>query len=468
MRLDPEILDRSPSEGARVVALALCGDAEEAARRLEGPADERALREFREVLRRLRSTLRALRPLLGSAVRPADRADLAGLARATGPARDARALAAWLGEVRPDLHERYRPALDWLLGRVEGARHEANGQVEARVAPAFTELAPALAQGLAAGGAVPQAAETFGAALAGLLRAQLRSLREALSGIGAPGDSAPAHRACIEARRLGHLLEPLRGNARADAAGAAKALRGLRDLLDELDDAHRAQAEVAAALVVAAAERARRTAEDEPPDLRPGLLAVERAAAGRVEGLFGRLREEWLEGGATAALDEAFAVVAALEWRDAEEAQPERRLLLTALPAEAGQLVEEVEQGWLPGERARESVGRSRGPAGERCFRSTAQGKGAGRFEAVEEIPAEAFEAYWPLTEGRRVHRRRHAPGASAPGLCFDDYPGRRVVVAIAAEGAELPPWLEPLVVRDVTGERGYGDEALARKPVRG
>jgi hypothetical protein len=186
-----------------------------------------------------------------------------------------------------------------------------------------------------------------------------------------------------------------------------------------------------------------------------------------VEALLGRLRGEWLEGAATALLDEAFAVVAALEWRDAEEAEPERRLLLTALPAEAGELVEEVEQGWLPGERARESVGRSRGPSGERCFRATAQGKGARRFEAVEEIPAEAFEAYWPLTEGRRVVRRRHAPGPAAPGICFDEYPGRRVVVAVAAEGAEIPPWLEPLLVRDVTEERAYGDEALARKPAR-
>jgi hypothetical protein len=42
-------------------------------------------------------------------------------------------------------------------------------------------------------------------------------------------------------------------------------------------------------------------------------------------------------------------------------------------------------------------------------------------------------------------------------------------VLAVAEEGnAEPPPpWLEPVLVRDVSGERGYLDEALARRPAR-
>ena len=32
---------------------------------------------------------------------------------------------------------------------------------------------------------------------------------------------------------------------------------------------------------------------------------------------------------------------------------------------------------------------------------------------------------------------------------------------------ASLPGWLEPYVVREVTGERGYHDDVLARRPSR-
>jgi len=106
---------------------------------------------------------------------------------------------------------------------------------------------------------------------------------------------------------------------------------------------------------------------------------------------------------------------------------------------------------------------------GERFFRSTSQGKGASRFEVVEEASREEFEDYWPLTGGRRIHKRRHRP-ATAPGWAFDEYLDRKLLLAVAVDGggATPPPWLEPVLVRDVTGERGYGDEALARRGGKG
>jgi hypothetical protein len=64
----------------------------------------------------------------------------------------------------------------------------------------------------------------------------------------------------------------------------------------------------------------------------------------------------------------------------------------------------------------------------------------------------------------KRCHRTE-----AGPGWRFDEYLDRRLVLAVAEAGPEAPapPWLEPLVVRDVTDERGYADEALARKTPR-
>lgn len=58
---------------------------------------------------------------------------------------------------------------------------------------------------------------------------------------------------------------------------------------------------------------------------------------------------------------------------------------------------------------------------------------------------------------------------AAAPGWHFEEYLDRALILAVAEEGnAEAPPpWLEPMLVREVSAERGYLDEALARRPAR-
>jgi hypothetical protein len=203
------------------------------------------------------------------------------------------------------------------------------------------------------------------------------------------------------------------------------------------------------------------------------LLALERLAAERAEAAFGRLERGYLRDRATPLLDQAYAVVAALEARAGAtrgQEEPQRRFLLSELPeAMRGGDSEEILQGWLPGERVRESVGTARSALGERFFRQVARGAGARRAETEEEISREAFEAYWPLTEGRRVRKRRHfAP--SDPGWRFDEYLDRHLFLAVAEPGhdADPPAWLEPSVVREVTGERSHLDEALARRPARG
>jgi hypothetical protein len=310
-------------------------------------------------------------------------------------------------------------------------------------------------------------------ALAALLRAQAVALREAIGEVVGPDDVPAIHQVRIEGKRLRYLLEPLRGTPGADAEEAVKGLKRFQDLIGEWHDAQSARLALAAAQVEAQADRARwRGQGGGDADYRPGLLALDRLAAQRAAALYAELEADHLKGRATRLLDKVYAVVAALEERGAvpEDAAggavaPERRLLLTGLPPQAIGEVEEIEQGWLPGDRARESVGLVRSSAGEQHFRSRPGPRGPA---AVEPLTRGDFEAFWPLTEGRRVAKRSHFSTA-VPGWRFDEYLDRRLVLAVADPGNQAPPpdWLEPLLVRDVTGERGYADETLARRPPR-
>ena len=470
MRLDPELLDGPAAAGARVLALGRLADTEEAAARLGDPAEPEALHDFRVAVRRTRSTLRLLAPALKGALTDKQLRRLARVARRTGPARDGEVLVAWLGEARTRLGAPYRGALDWLLDRLEQRRADAARAVLEEALPRFRRLAPRLTRRLSArhpaGAAAPS---TLAALLAAALRAQARALREALGAVVGREDAAGLHRARIEAKRLRYLLEPLRGLAGADAAEAVAALKGLQDLLGTWHDRHLAREALAGALVEAAADRARRGRGAGSGDLRPGLLALDQLAAREAGEAYERLADGYLRSKATGVLDLAYAVVVGLEGPAQEgvasAAAPERRLLLTGLPGEvAGGEVEEAALGWLPGEL--EHVGRVQSARGEGWFRARPAARGAIEIDTITHAD---FEAWWPLTEGRRLSRRSYRL-ATLPGWRFEEFTDQRLVLAVVEVGTDATPpaWLEPAVVRDVTGERGYRDEALARRAQRG
>jgi CHAD domain-containing protein len=469
MRLDQELLDGAAGTGARVLALARLGDAEEAADRLGDGGDAEALHDFRVAVRRLRSTLRLLGPALKGACTEKQRRRLRQVGRRTGAAREAEVLLDWLGASRTRLAAPYRGALDWLIDRVEQRRTDADLETREAALPRFRRLAPRLRRRLSARPAVfAEIPPTLATVLAVALRSQARALREALAEVVGGEDAAGLHQARIEGKRLRYLLEPLRALPGADGAEAVAALKGLQDLLGTWHDRFQARQALAGALVEAAADRTRRGRGTASGDLRPGLLAIDQLAARDAAEAFEQLDQAYLRSRATAVLDLAYAVVGGLEGAGADEppVAPPARLLLTGLPAEAtGAVVEEVAQGWLPGER--EHVGVVRAPGGERFFRARPAPRGPAVIEPVSRAD---FEAYWPLTEGRRLLHRSHRI-AALPGWRFDEYTDRRLVLAVVESGGEAtpPPWLEPVVVRDVTGERGYRDEALARRgPRRG
>ena len=130
--------------------------------------------------------------------------------------------------------------------------------------------------------------------------------------------------------------------------------------------------------------------------------------------------------------------------------------------------VREIEQGYIPGESLVERL-RRQGTNGEmRYFRTVKVGKGVTRTELEDETTREVFEAMWPLTAGRRLRKRRHVARDGALAWEVDEFTDRDLVLAeIELPSAEivpdLPQWLAPLVVREVTGEPEYLNSNLAR-----
>jgi len=155
----------------------------------------------------------------------------------------------------------------------------------------------------------------------------------------------------------------------------------------------------------------------------------------------------------------------------------ERKYLLSALPdVVRSARVMEVEQGWLPGERIVERLRRVREMApgggaavgGERWYRTIKSGHGLVRMELEEEAPGWLGEALWPLTEGRRVTKRRYCVSEGETLWEIDEFTDRELVLAeveLPTEDAEvlIPDWLAPVLVREVTGERAYTNRSLAR-----
>jgi adenylate cyclase len=310
----------------------------------------------------------------------------------------------------------------------------------------------------------------------------LAALRADVAAIAGSGDEENVHQARIDGKKLRYLLEPLRGNRHADSQAAVKSLRKLQDVLGDLHDCHRLAAEVAAALVDAAVDRAKvlhaaayergatgaRLRDELRGGPRAGLLAVDRALLARREALFAALEGEWRAGGLDALAGDIEGLVARLEARAGGRVESERKYLLSGVPPRAQELPSaHIVQGWLPGERVRERIRRVAGADGERYWRGIKQGAGPQRLESEEEIGREVFEALWPLTEGRRISKRRRRVGEGHLTWEIDEFEGRDLVLAevelpAGDVEAEVPDWLRPFVVREVTEDPSYQNQNLA------
>lgn len=487
MARPPDLLQRSPEEAARRIALRFLAEAHAASRRLDDPEDAEALHDFRVAIRRLRSTLRAWKEPLSASISGKHRRALSRLQDATGGGRDAEVALEWLSEQRQTLHASHRRGNDWLAEELS-ARHRAvmdhaneklrhdfdrlEGKLERRLERMEMHLLR------------PAEGERFAGALARKTRAALERVTELLGAVQSAEDQRACHDARIACKRLRYLVEPARSEAPAAKAVVARC-KALQDLLGDLHDAHVLREELGSALEAAVAEQARRlhalardvdeTAfrRESRRTARPGLLELTRRVQARIASLFAELQMTWLvdDGGGLVAEVDAFC--AELERSASAGLEIERKYLLRRLPEiPPGAEVLEVAQGWLPGKRIRERVRRVRSAAGTKYVRTLKFGLGVTRGEVEEPTTLEVFLPLWELTKDCRVRKRRYRVREGDLVWEIDEFLDRELSLAeVELPNAEvqpaLPDWLEAFVVRDVTDDKRYTNLQLAKSGER-
>lgn len=483
-------------QGAAIVALRLLDNLAKRRDRLDDPSDADALHDFRVALRRLRSWLRAFRPHLDRSVRRRTRRRLSRVADASNAARDAEVQISWLHEQRHHLSVKQREGLDWLIARLDARQRDAEVHLRRQISKDFERACRALEtlRDIPGGTADDDGTSLAGAA-AKLVRQQTEDVRRHLASVQSLADEKEVHDARIAGKRLRYLLEPFAEQI-PESEQVIAGLEALQDAAGELHDSHVLMAEIADAITAAAADRARRIAttmldddagpdeervsEEVQHDAEHGLLALARRVRARSRHAFSVVSDQWLNGGADALIAEALAVADHMEALAGEsapaaqrETEIERKYLLRELPPEVGSApTSEIEQGYLPGtrlaERLRRTVDTGDAGRGERWFRTVKLGNGRSRTEIEEETAHDVFEAMWPLTEGRRVRKRRYRVHDGPLIWEIDQFLDRELVIAEvelarADSDVEPPAWLSRHVVREVTTEPEYSNRNLAR-----
>jgi adenylate cyclase len=142
----------------------------------------------------------------------------------------------------------------------------------------------------------------------------------------------------------------------------------------------------------------------------------------------------------------------------------ERKFLVPDPPDLDGTRADEIEQGYLAiGAEGEVRVRRK----GDALVLTAKRGSGLSRQEAEIELDREGFDKLWPLTEGRRLHKRRHVVPHGDLKIEVDVYEGDLEGLVVAeiefasegqARGFDPPDWLG----EEVTGDRRYLNETLA------
>jgi adenylate cyclase len=146
------------------------------------------------------------------------------------------------------------------------------------------------------------------------------------------------------------------------------------------------------------------------------------------------------------------------------EMEVERKFLIAEPPELDGIEADEIEQGYLAIGVDGEVRLRRRG---EHLALTAKLGAGLSREEAEIELDPEGFEALWPLTEGRRLHKRRHVLPHDDLKIEVDVYQADLEGLLVAeiefsseeeARAFDPPAWFG----EEVTGDPRYLNETLA------
>ena len=482
--LVPGVLDLPASQGVRLIALALLEKVLAANGRLGDTADPEGLHDFRVALRRLRSFVRSCRQVLGPNVSPKTRRRLRRLAEATNQSRDLEVQLTWLESQRPDLTPRERTGLAWLRERLEERKLTSDRRFLDEIAKDLPRVEGKLREDLAVWPPEPGAEPTTAQNLGRLVVELTGRLRGRLARVRSVADQAETHAARIAGKRLRYLLELVAERIPGGEALIGR-LKEFQDTTGAMHDADVLEEIVAVALREAAAEQGDRVSravrkkhEVDAATLRRerrrdpsfGLMAIAARTKRRKADAYQQLAAAWLGGKAEEMLEESrrAGAVLATEAHDLEGIEIERKYLLSGLPdAVLGHPAKEMDQGYLPGVRVLERLRRVQENGEEAWFRTIKLGDGIVRKELEDQTTREVYEAMWPLTEGRRLRKRRYVLPEGAFTWEIDEFLDRQLVLAeveLPTETTEvtIPAWLRPYLVREVTLEAEYRNSRLA------
>jgi CHAD domain-containing protein/CYTH domain-containing protein len=466
MNIPPNLPILPVDEGARRLALAHLQDAVAARGRVTGFPDADALHDYRVAIRRLRSCLRAYDKPLRSSLTGKTLRRLRRLAHGTNRSRDLDVHLLWLGEQGHKVGEAERPGVTWLLERLTADRDHAWEKMLELDETLFPRIHPRLVRRLTRFrmtidlDAGPQRRSTA-AVTARRVRAAAGRLKERLRRVQGYSSIDAIHRARISAKHLRYLIEPFAA-AVPEGAATVERLKALQDGFGDVHDAHVFGAELRAALPDA--ERAAAAGAS----LVPGIEALMASLQARGQQAFDQVAAGWLGDAAEpffTTVDALADDIAGLVDRDREV---ERKFLLTGLPTLPGaESPVEIEQGYLPGERLIERVRRIRSDEGEELVRTVKEGSGLTRLEVEEPVSPDVFDQLWPLTEGRRLRKRRYRIPDGDLTWEIDEFLDRDLVLAeVELAGrpidVEVPAWLQPHVDREVTEDEAYSNVRLA------
>jgi CHAD domain-containing protein/CYTH domain-containing protein len=466
MPLPPTLPGLLVDEGARRLALAHLQDASATRGRLASPSDTEALHDYRVALRRLRSCLRAYRKHLRSTVSRKSLRQLRRLARGTNRSRDLEVHLAWLVEQRDRVGDAEQPGISWILGRLTEAKRRGWDEMLQLDRKLFPKVNDRLVVQLSAFPTTIRLdsdlrGQSTAAVTASRVRAASRRLRTRLFDIYGYSSGTAIHRARIAAKHLRYLLEPFAGRV-PEGAAVIDRLKALQDALGDVHDAHVFLAELRESLPEA------RDAASSGTDVLPGLEAVMASLEARGFQTFARTRPTWLGDRAEAFFREIDRMADAIAALAGQGEEIERKFLLTGLPSlDGAEGAVEIEQGYLPGERLIERLRRIQSDAGVELVRTVKEGSGLTRLEIEEEVAPDVFDRFWPLTDGRRLRKRRYRVPEGQLTWEIDEFLDRDLVLAeveLPEQRTEvpIPGWLQPHVDREVTEDSAYTNFRLA------
>ncbi len=433
---------------------------------LESQIGVDARHDFRVALRRLRVTLLAYRSVLADC-RPQKLARRAGaLSRAVGVTRTRDVHRELMAAVLAARTAPQRAALEPYV--MSDADDSSTADDAARFQRRWRRFEDRLHTGIESWHKAhhlsrQQLAPGFSSEATGAIERASGALERKCLAITGPEDLAGLHGARLAIKAIRYLLAPLAEDDTRTAQLRA-ALREAQDLFGGIADAgslrqHLRAATTDAQTVDGRAQRIRTTA----------LAATDRDLSQRIKRSFDSLAS-WRNGGA---LSETVAVLRSLaeSWR--RDAAPpmeyERKWLLSGLPPHVRRVAPaRLAQGYLPGavliERIRSvTTGRT-----TQWFRTVKLGRGIARIEVEEQTSPSLGKALFALTHGARVTKRRYAITDGALVWEVDEFTDRDLVLLEvelpdASTTVELPEWLTPWVVREVTDDAAFTNWKLAR-----